>query len=212
MEQCFDQLRQVLGICVERRVDLGNAVLAVLGMLGLASILLAYRQLRQGQRAQQQQANATRARFVLDLNQEFLSNEGEREFFYRLDYRDFTFNPAAFAQSNDERQLDRLLYKLSYVGKLLRDGVVGLDDVNNIRHIASRTLRNEEVIKYLKFLQEVQIPDHGSFSDAVYLFERMFGKQDPLYPAIQKYLAGKKVGVPCRGVGDEGGALRGGRP
>jgi hypothetical protein len=30
---------EVLGICVERRVDLGNAVLAVLGMLGLVSLL-----------------------------------------------------------------------------------------------------------------------------------------------------------------------------
>jgi hypothetical protein len=188
MDQCFEQLREVLGICVERRVDLGSAVLVVLGLLGLVSILLAYRQLRQGQQAQREQASATRARFVLDLNQEFLSNEAEREFFYRLDYKDFVFNPDTFAQSTDERQLDRLLYKLSYVGKLLRDGVVGIEDVNNVRHIASRTLRNEEVIKYLKYLKEEQIPDHGSFSDAVYLFERMFGKKDPLYPAIQKYL------------------------
>jgi len=109
----------MLSICVERRVDLGNAVLAALGLLGLVSVLLAYRQLKEGQRAQREQASATRARFVLDLNQEFLSNEAEREFFYRLDYKDFVFNPDTFAQSNDERQLDRLLYKLSYVGKLL---------------------------------------------------------------------------------------------
>jgi len=37
-------------------------------------------------------------------------------------------------------------------------------------------------------LKEEQIPDHASFSDAVYLFERMFGRNDPLFPAIQKYL------------------------
>jgi hypothetical protein len=125
---------------------------------------------------------------VVDLNQEFLGNEAEREFFYRLDYKDFSFDLDTFAQSNDERQLDRLLYKLSFVGKLLRDGIVGLEDVNNIRHVASRTLRNDEVIKYLKYLKEEQIPDRASFSDAVYLFERMFGRTDPLYPAIQKYL------------------------
>jgi len=188
MEPCFEQLKDALGICVERRVDLGNAVLAVLGLIGLVSIALAYRQLKEGQRAQHRQAIAMKARFVLDLNQEFLSSEAERAFFYQLDYRDFEFKPELFAQSNDERQLDRLLYKLSYVGKLLRDGVVGLDDVNDIRHIASRTLRNDEAIKYLKYLKEVQVPDHACFSDAVYLFEQMFGKNDPLYPAVQKYL------------------------
>lgn len=175
-------------MCVERRLDLGNAVLTVLGLIGLFSIILAYRQLKEGQKAQRQQASAMRARFVLDLNQEFLSNDAERDFFYRLDYKDFQFEPDTFAQSNDERQLDRLLYKLSYVGKLLRDGVVELDDVNNIRHIASRTLRNEEVIKYLRYLKEEQIPDHSSFVDAVYLFERMFGKKDPMYAAVKAYL------------------------
>ena len=45
----------------------------------------------------------------------FSNSDAERDFFYRLDYEDFTFDPATFAHSNDERQLDRLLYKLSYV-------------------------------------------------------------------------------------------------
>ncbi len=185
---CFEGLRLLTGICVERRIELGNAVIAVLGLLGLLSIFLAYRQLKQGQEVQKLQANAMRARFVLDVNQEFLANDAERNFFYKLDYRDFVFNPDAFAQSEDERQLDRLLYKLSYVGKLLRDGLVSLDDVNNIQHIANRTLRNDEVIKYLRYLKEVQVPDHNSFSDAIYLFERLFGKQDPLYASIKTYL------------------------
>jgi hypothetical protein len=151
-------------------------------------VWVTYRQFKLGQKAQLLQANATRACFILDLNQEFLRNDKERDFFYKLDYRNFTFDPDKFAESEDERNLDRLLHKLSYVGKLLRDRVLTLEDVNNIRHIASRTLRNEEVLKYLKYLKEVQIPDHSSFSDAVYLFERMFSKKDPRYPEIKKYL------------------------
>ena len=185
---CFEDLRLLTGICVERRIELGNALIALLGLLGLLSVFLAYRQLKQGQKAQKLQANAMRARFVLDLNQEFLASDAERNFFYKLDYKDFVFDPNVFAQSEDERQLDRLLYKLSYVGKLLRDRLVSLDDVNNIQHIANRTLRNNEVIKYLQYLKEVQVPDHNSFSDAIYLFERMFGKRDPLYPSIKAYL------------------------
>ena len=189
---CFETLRMISGVCIERRIELGNAILVILALLGLLSVFLAYRQLKQGQDAQRVQANAMRARFVLDLNQEFLANDAERNFFYKLDYKDFKFEPNAFAQSDDERQLDRLLYKLSYVGKLLRDRLVNLEDVNNIQHIANRTLRNEEVIKYLQYLKEEQIPDHNSFSDAVYLFERMFGKRDPLYVSIKTYLTPTK--------------------
>jgi|SoiMethySBSTD1v2_1073268.scaffolds.fasta_scaffold745263_2 hypothetical protein len=75
---CFEDLRLLTGICVERRIELGNAVIAVLGLLGLLSVFLAYRQLKQGQEAQRLQANAMRARFVLDLNQEFLAMPNPR--------------------------------------------------------------------------------------------------------------------------------------
>jgi hypothetical protein len=113
----------------------------------------------------------------------------------RARYKDFKFDPDTFAQSDDERQLDRLLYKLSYVGKLLREQLVSIEDVNNIHHIAGRTLHNEEVIKYLRYLKEVQVPDHNSFSDVVYLFERMFGKRDPLYGSISAYLTPSKLKI-----------------
>jgi hypothetical protein len=186
---CFLAIKSATGICLERRVDLGNAILAALSIIGLVSLFLTYRQIRHTKEANRLQANATRAKFVYDLNREFLSNDDERDFFYKLDYLDFKFDPNTFAQSPDERQLDRLLYKLSFVGKLLRDGLVNLDDINNIRHIASRTLKNPEVIEYLRYLKEEQIPDHNSFSDAVYLFERMFGIADNQFLAIKRYLA-----------------------
>lgn len=186
--ECFKTIEAALGVCLEKRIDLGNAVLAALAVVGLFSLLLAYRQLRIAKEAELLQARATRARFVLDLNQEFLNNDAERDFFYKLDYQDFQFDSSTFAQSNDERQLDRLLYKLSYVGKLLRDGLVTLEDISNIRHIASRTLRNTEVIKYLRYLKEEQIPDHSSFSDSIYLFERLFGRSDAAYSSIVNYL------------------------
>src|SRR5262249_868536 len=155
--ECFETIQSILGICIEKKIELGNAALAVLGLLGVLSIWLAYRQLKLGQEAQQLQANATRARFILALDQEFLCNAAEPKCFYRLDYKELTFDPDKFAESDEERELDRLLYKLSYVGKLLRDRLLNLQDVNNIRHIAGRTLRNDEVLKYLKYLKEVQV-------------------------------------------------------
>jgi hypothetical protein len=157
-------------------------VTAILGITGLVGVAVAYdRGLRESQ--------AVRARFVFDLTGRFLEDDRERDFFYKLDYQDFVFDPSGFAQSTDELHLDRLLYKLTYVGKLLRDGLVSKDDLGSIRHIASRTLRNPEVIKYLRYLKEEQIPDHSSFSDSIYLFEQWFGKKDPAYPEIRRYLS-----------------------
>ena len=157
-------------------------VAAILGVTGLVGIIVAYDKVLN-------ERGVERARFVFDLSQDFLKSDAERDFFYKLDYLDFKFDPDTFAQSRDEMHLDRLLYKLSFVGKLLRDGLVELDDVNNIRHIASRTLRNDHVIAYLRYLKEEQVPDHASFSDAVYLFEKWFGRKDPAYPAIVRYLS-----------------------
>ena len=117
--ECFEAFRALTGVCIERKIDLGNAVLAV-----LVSIFLTYRQLKESRAAQLLQANAMRARFVLDLNQELLASDAERIFFDKIDYKDFHFDPDKFGQSPEELQLDRLLYKLSYVGKLLRDGLV----------------------------------------------------------------------------------------
>jgi hypothetical protein len=124
---CFGAVQDALGLCIERRVDLGNAILAFLGVLGLVSLYLGYRQLKLSREAQSLEARATRARFVLDLNQEFFAADADRKFFYQLDYLDFRFDPDRFAQSDEERQLDRLLYKLSYVGKLLREGHTAAD-------------------------------------------------------------------------------------
>ncbi len=157
-------------------------VTAILGITGRVGIAVAY---DGGLR----EAQAVRARFIFDLTGRFLEDDRERDFFYKLDYQDFISDPNGFAQSADELHLDRLLYKLTYVGKLLRDGLVSKDDLGSIRHIASRTLRNPEVIKYLRYLKEEQIPDHSSFSDSIYLFEQWFGDKDPAYSEIRKYLS-----------------------
>jgi len=43
---CFGLPMHFVGICVERKIDLGNAILAGLGVIGLISIWLAFRQFK----------------------------------------------------------------------------------------------------------------------------------------------------------------------
>jgi hypothetical protein len=159
-----------------------SIVSAVLGVPALIGYILAYRREKKGNEIES-------AKFVYELTIGFLESDRERAFFYKLDYQDFKFDPDAFALSEDELYLDRLLYKLAFVGTLLRKRLVTLDDIGSIRHIASRTLRNPEVLKYLRYLKQVQIPDHSSYADCVYLFERWFGQKDPVYAKIREYLS-----------------------
>jgi hypothetical protein len=158
-----------------------NAIVTgILGVTGLIGLGLAYQKTLF-------ENEAVKARFVFNLNQIFFQDGGERDFFYKLDHGDFVFLPEAFKRSEDEKQLDRLLYKLSNVGKLIRDGVIELDDINFVRHIASSTLKDEQVIAYLEWLKEA-LPNHSSFVDAIYLFERIYGKRDGHYSRIKMYL------------------------
>ena len=157
-------------------------VTGILGVTGLIGLGLAYQK-------SLFENEAVKAHFVFNLNQVFFQDSGERDFFQKLDHGDFVFAPEAFRRSEDEKQLDRLLYKLSNVGKLIRDGIIDIDDINFVRHIASSTLKDEQVIAYLEWLKGT-LPNHSSFTDAIYLYERMYGKRDEHYSRIRAYLSG----------------------
>jgi hypothetical protein len=179
---CWD----VIGVCVERRLDLGNAILAVLGVLGLLSIYYTYRQLRLGQRAQQTQ-------LAIQLHQDFFEDPDLRDFLYRLDYwqgeRAWKFDPVSFPHSKEERSLDRLLYKLTFVGTLVHNGDLQIRDVEWLRAETAIVLENKGVLRYLAWLQsDDQIPDHSSFSGAVHLYLALAGPSGIATPQLTAYL------------------------
>jgi hypothetical protein len=179
---CWD----ILGVCVERRLDLGNAILAVLGILGLLSIHYAYRQLRLGQRAQQTQ-------LAIQLHQNFFDDPELRDFLYQLDYKKsgwaWKFDPASFPHSQEERSLDLLLYKLSFVGTLVRNGDLQIRDIGWLRSEAAIVLENDSVLRYLNWLQSPdQIPGHSSFADAVHLYLTLGGRSEIAAGKLRTYL------------------------
>lgn len=151
------------------------AALAV-SSLGLVGLLFAYLQFRLSRKANEITAAAARASFVLEIHRWFRQNLDETKFFYRLDYDTcadgFSFEPASFPHSEDEQHLDALLYKLVFVGGLLRRGVLDREDLEWMRFIVLTVLSNEQVQKYLEWLQTSdQIPGHSDFVDAVFLYQ-----------------------------------------
>jgi len=67
---------------------------------------------------------------------------------------------------------------------------VTIDDLQWARYIVKAVLQNEAVQAYLEWLKTPeQIPDHSDFSDALYLYASLFGKDDVHYQRISGYLS-----------------------
>jgi hypothetical protein len=173
---------------VKYEVGLGDLISSALAASGIFGLLLTLHQISHA-------ARSSRAQFVLEVNKQLLVDD-LREFYYRLDYSGgdaFKFDEREFMRSEDEPKLDRLLYTLSYVGKLLRNHVLEKNDLLWVRTIAVRTVGHQEVLKYLHWLKlPAQIPDHSGFVDAVYLYEQLEGRTGAAWPSLSKYLESPK--------------------
>jgi hypothetical protein len=155
-------------------------VTSILGIAGLVGAVIAFDR-------NMLESRALRARFAFDINQAFFRSDSEREFFYRIEHEQFRFVPEEFSGSQDERDLDRILYRLSLVGKLLRDGVLRVDDIKFMKYIARSVLTNLEVQKYLLWLKS-EAADDGSFLDTMVLYRMAFGRKDANYQRIRECL------------------------
>lgn len=175
-------------------IDIAALTVSTLGLIGL---LLAYLQFRLSRKASEVTAEAARSSFVLEIHKWFRERPEEVTFFYRLDYDArpdaFKFNAAEFPHSDDERQLDALLYKLVFVGGLLRRGVLDREDVAWMTFIVSSVLGNVEVQRYLSWLQTPdQAPGHSEFVDAVFLLFELHGEKTQL---LNDYLENANAGA-----------------
>lgn len=83
------------------------------------------------------QAAAQRAQLVLRIRDMMFEDADERRFVYKLDYRQFKFQPASFPGSEEERHLDSLLYKLVHIGFLLRSKLLRVEDLAPFRSIVA---------------------------------------------------------------------------
>lgn len=179
---CWD----IFGVCIEKRLELGNAILVLFGVLGLLSIYLAYKQLRLGQRAQQTQ-------IAIQLHDDFLKAPELRAFLYRLDYaggdRAWIFKPESFPHSAEEKHVDLLLYKLSFIGTLVKSKDIHVRDLLWLKAETAIVLENNSVLTYLEWLQSPsQIPGHSSFSGAVHLYNAFFRSSGVAYVRLNSYL------------------------
>jgi hypothetical protein len=118
---------------------------------------------------------AQRIKFLLDLTERYFSDTAVRKFFYKVDYRQFRFDEDTFTGTDEERWLDSLLYTFDLIGFMVRTKAVRLDEVRIIAFQASRVLNNDEVKKYLLWLDEEHAREgqpERAHDDARYLIEK----------------------------------------
>ena len=191
-------LGRTYGVLANTPIEVSsNAIVtAVLGITGLVGVGLAYN------RAVTEDL-VNKAKFIFYINQSLLQDDQERRFFYKLDHNNFTFDPQGFPGSDDEQQLDSILRKISYVGKLVRDGVIDIADVKFVRHIVDSVLADEQVLNYLEWLSNAA-RGNQTFADAVYLFEEFSGNLSPHHKRLTDYLKpraqAQPLGITGKGV------------
>jgi hypothetical protein len=97
-------------------------------------------------------ARTQRYQFLLTVTERYFGDKEVREFYYRLDYHKFTFDPKTFLGTEDERLLDGIIYNLDIIGRMLRMNVLSLHEVSIIGFQVSRVMGNPEVQRYLAWL------------------------------------------------------------
>jgi hypothetical protein len=150
------------------KVDLGNILTGIGFLLTFVTVLFAWFTLRKTVRVQ-------RADFLLKLTERYFKSEEVREFYYRLDWDDWTLSPDQFTSSKEERLLDSLLYSFDEIGQVLRLGVLDENQARIFAFQASRVLGNEQVQEYLRRLDTDYRSEGLSLAhpDARYLVNRL---------------------------------------
>jgi len=66
-----------------------------------------------------QNTKLQRARFIMDTIELYFSDEDVRKAFYAIDYNEFHFDVDHFVLSEQEPDIDRLLYTLDVIGRIV---------------------------------------------------------------------------------------------
>lgn len=98
------------------------------------------------------------ARFLFDVNSWLFADDEIRRFYYVLDYGRWTFDPDTFRGSDDERILDKFLYTLDTIQRLIESNHIRPRELTFLHVEAAQVLNNPEVQKYFAWIR-TEFPD-----------------------------------------------------
>jgi hypothetical protein len=159
-------------------VKLGDVIAAAAFLIASVSLLVSARSFRKTSRAQQ-------VKSLFDVVNQHFSSAAVLKLFDKLDMNKNNPHVYKFPGSYNPGDTDtatpsKLLYAFDVVGRMLRLGILTRKDVNLIAFRVYRTLKNEEVEKFLQYLDgdyKQFSPDFRAHDDARYLFEKLNGRR-----------------------------------
>lgn len=128
-------------------VSLGDVITIIGLLIGLLGLAFAIRQLKLS-------ALTVRGDFLWRIFSEFFTNKNISDAFYQqFEYQKFKYIPGEFhGVDKVEIPVDCILKYFDSIGKLVRTGILEMDDIDIVRYEIIRCYKNEELHEYLKFL------------------------------------------------------------
>lgn len=131
-----------------------------------------------------QNYRTNRSKFAIETMDIIFKDNKLQKFWYRIDYDDekkFVFDIATFRHSKEEMNIDRILFKFSIIGNVIRHRSLNVDDIIDIFPLIRQFFSNSEIKKYLSFVHLDFWMDSGHthlhWPNAFFLFEMMLRKQ-----------------------------------
>lgn len=163
-------------------ITIGNIVLAVGLFITAIGLWINFIQLRRGWRVQ-------KAQFLTSITNDLFNDSDLRKFFYEIDYEKFTFseeNLEHFKGSDQERYLDSLLYRYNLLGRLVRMGLLNVNEIEFLIFEMAQIFKNPEVSNYISWLEKEygQYGKIGSnhrarpYDDARWLIDKLTAKKN----------------------------------
>ena len=153
-------------ISEQMNADIKDVLLIFISIPGIFALIYTARSLEHSR-------ITTRVETLKEVLWSFLNDDEERKFFYKLDYKQWEFDPDTFRGSEYERNLDGMIYKLCFLGYSHACGAMDTESLGVFKFITATVFYNPEVQKYLGWVR-VDVPGHSSFRDAYYLHKVLF--------------------------------------
>jgi hypothetical protein len=139
---------------IKPEISIGDAV-ALLGLaIATIGVFLAYRQIRQANRHK-------RAEFVMDFYRHFTGDADIQNIYYKIEYEQFRYDQNTFHNSQEEKQIDKLLHLFCSIARLWKTDVIGINDIGEFAYEYLRVYRNENVKQYIKGWLDEWFPKTG---------------------------------------------------
>ena len=129
------------GVGVEEFAALGTFLLTLVGLVFI------YKQLKHATRI-------SRAQFLLDITERYFSEVQLRKLYYALNWNTYRPNVGTIPLSEEEQDLDHLLYYFDLVGRMVKLKALSFDEVTILAFQARRVLDNPYVRMYLAWLDQ----------------------------------------------------------